>query len=222
MLMLDNPSRIWRALFVGGGLLYFVGGFNHPRGVMSDMLVDPAWIPAHSAVLVGLILMTIGLISFRRSTRTSARMDTWLFYTIVLSVLEVFEMGLHTMAFVDAPALASGYLMDGMSTPVLTLHIWLGTLFHTPFSIALIVLIWIGQREQALGSPWISWLGIIGAAAHGSVMWLVVVLQMGAAGILFPIGALAMSLWFVLAGAWPTRQTAMPNGRSVASVAAAR
>ena len=188
---------------------------------MAGMLADPAWIPAHSAIFVGLLLMTVGLVYFRRSTLTSAKMNRWLYFTIVLAVLETVEMGLHTMAYVDAGALDAEALTAGLSTPVLTIHIWLATLIHTPFAVALIGLIWMGQRERVLGSPWISWLGIIGAVANGSVMWLVVVLEIPWAGILFPIGALATSLWFLLAGIWPTREKSSSRARDHKTVAGA-
>lgn len=69
-----DPSRVWRALLVVGGLLYFFGAFFHPRGMtMADMLVDPAWIPAHTGVFVGFSLVTLGLVSFRRSVAVSPR-----------------------------------------------------------------------------------------------------------------------------------------------------
>lgn len=207
-----DQSRVWRALFVGGGLLYFVGAFNHPRGMtMTDMLVDPAWFPAHAAVFVGFLLVTVGLMSFQRSVSTSPTMDRWLLFTLVLAVLQIIEMGLHTMAYVDAGALAHGSLHGGLSTPVLTSHLWLSTLAFTPFAVALIGLIWTGTRERSLGSPWILWLGMIGAAAYGTVMWLVFIFQVDGAGILFPIAHLAVPLWFVLAGVWPTRQPAAPR-----------
>jgi len=195
---------LWRTLFVMGGLLYFVGAFYHPRGMtMTDMLVDPAWLPSHAGVFVGLLAMTAGLMLVRRSFRISPTVGRWLLATIVLAVLETIEMGLHAMAYVDADALARGALEAGLSTPVLSVHLWFATLVYTPFAVALIGLIWTGQRS--LGSPWIGWLGITGAAAHGSVMWLAIVLGIPGTGILFPIAALAVSLWFVLAGAWPTR-----------------
>jgi hypothetical protein len=201
----DRPHA-WRALFVGGGLLYLIGAFNHPRGMtMADMLVDPAWIPSHAAVFAGTLLVTLGLVSYRRSRPSSPTMHRWLGATVVLAVLETIEMGLHTMAYVDAGALTPGTLTGGLSTPILTLHVWLATLVYTPFAVALFGLIRVGQRERSLGSPWIGWLGILGAAAHGSVLWLVIVLHVPGTGILFPIAALAMSLWFVLAGLWTTR-----------------
>lgn len=197
---------MWRTLFVVGGLLYFVGAFFHPRGTtMAEMLVDPAWIPAHAAVFVGFSLVTMGLVSFRRTVPVSPTMVRWVLATLVLAVPQVIEMGLHTMAYVDAGSLAHGDLHGGFSTPVLTTHLWLSTVAFTPFAVALIGLVWTGQRERSLGSPWIGWLGMIGAVAYGTVMWLVFVLQIDGAGVLFPIAHLAVPLWFVLAGVWPTR-----------------
>ncbi len=210
-----DPTHIWRSLFVVGGLFYFVGAFFHPRGpTMSDMLVDPAWIPGHAAVFVGFSLVTMGLVSFRRSVTVSPTMDRWLLATLVLAVLQVIEMGLHTLAYVDAGALAHGDIHGGLSTPVLTTHIWLSTLTFTPFAVAFLGLIWTGTRERVLGSPWILWLGVIGAVAYGTVMWLAFVLQIEAAGVLFPIAHLAVPLWFILAGVWPTRHPAGFSGRA--------
>jgi hypothetical protein len=151
--MKRSGSRIWRVLFAGGGLLYFIGAFNHPRGMtMADMMVDPAWIPSHAAVFIGLLAMTVGLVSFRRSRPISSTVQRWLSYTIVLAVLESIEMGLHTMAYLDAGSLPRTALHAGLSTPVLTVHLVFATLVYTPFAIALIGLIWTGQRERALGS----------------------------------------------------------------------
>ena len=55
---------------------------------------------------------------------------------------------------------------------------------------------------------------MIGAVAYGTVMWLAFVLQIDAAGILFPIAHLGVPLWFILAGLWPTRQPASVSGRA--------
>lgn len=207
--MKSNPSSVWRALFVVGGLVYAVGAFFHPRGAtMADMLVDPTWIPAHAAVFVGFLVITFGLASLRRAVVVSPAMARWLRATLVLAVVQVVEMGLHTMAYVDAGSLVPGDLHGGMATPVLSTHMWLSTLAFTPFAVAFLGLIWTGTRERVLGSPWILWLGVIGALAYGSVMWLVLVLRIDWAPILFPVAHIFMPLWFVLAGVWPSRKTA--------------
>lgn len=204
--MTQNSSKTWRVLFVVGGLLYFVGSFFHPRAMtMRDMLVDAKWVPAHAAVFLGFVLITAGLWYFRRSVAVSPRMNFWLVATLVLAVFQVIEMGLHTMAYVDAGALSHDQFHGGMSTPVLTTHIWLSTVAFTPFAIAFLGLIWTGTRERVLGSAWILWLGIIGGLAYGSVMLLVFILEVAGSGILFPIAHLGVSLWFILAGIWPAR-----------------
>jgi hypothetical protein len=204
-----DPSRGWRACFVVGGLLYFVGAFFHPRASgMAAMLVDPAWIPAHAAVFVGFAVVTMGLLSFRRSVPVSPTVDRWLRITLVLAVVQIVEMGLHTMAYVDAGALPPAAFHGGSATPVLTAHVWLSTLAFTPFAVAFLGLIWTGARERVLGSPWILWLGVIGAVAYGTVMWLVFILEIDGAGVLFPVAHLAVPLWFILAGVWPAREPA--------------
>ncbi|MEZ4703489.1 MAG: hypothetical protein R2834_24375 [Rhodothermales bacterium] len=222
--MRRDPSRLWRGLFVSGGLLYFAGSFSHPRGMtMAEMLVNPAWIPAHAAVFVGFLMLVAGLVAYRRAVSVPPAMDRWLRATLVLAVFQVIEMGLHTMAYVDADAVSGTAFHGGMSTPVLTTHLWLSTLAFTPFAAALIGLIGVGQRERLLGSPWIGWLGMIAAVAYGSVMWLVFIIEVDWAGVLFPIAHLGVSLWFVLAGVWPIRQdAARAEDAAVAGVVGAR
>lgn len=214
-----NSSRTWRALFIVGGLFYFVGAFFHPRGMtMTDMLVDAAWIPAHAAVFFGFILITVGLVLFRRSAPVSSALNRWIVAAIVLAVFQIIEMALHTMAYVDAGALAHGDFHGGLSTPVLTTHIWLSTLAFTPFAIAFLGMILMGARERVLGSWWILWIGVIGAVAYGSVMLLVFILEIPGSGILFPIAHLLVPLWFILAGVWPSRRySGLPGGIALKS-----
>lgn len=212
--MTSGPSNGWRKLFVVGGIFYFVGAFFHPRdGSMGEMLVNPAWVPAHAGVFAGFALITLGLLEFRRNASHSPTMRRWLGATIVLAVLQVIEMALHTLASVDADTLPPDAIHGGLSTPVLTAHLWLSTLAFTPFAIAFAGLIWIGSRERRLGSPWFLWLGLIGAAAYGSVMWLVFIVQVGWAGILFPVAHLTVPLWFILAGLLTPRQPEATTAR---------
>ena len=120
-------------------------------------------------------------------------------------------MAVHTVAYVDAHALTLGH-----STPMLTSHLWLATLVYPVFAVSLIGLIRFGQREGSLGSPWIAWIGMLGAAAHGIVMWLVYIFEIFWAPILFPLAAISLSLWFMLAGVWPSRIPDTPNARPAA------
>ena len=121
-------SRAWRWLFMAGGLVYFAGSLQHPRGTMVEMLADPAWVRGHATIAVGIILMIAGLVTFRRSRSHSTQLGHWLRIAVIVSALEAVEMTIHTVANVDATALA-----NGVSTPVLTTHLWLATLVYPLF-----------------------------------------------------------------------------------------
>jgi hypothetical protein len=201
-----KASRWWRVLFVTGGVIYFAGGSQHPRGAMAEMLMDPVWVPSHATVLLGIILMTAGLIAFRRSRAPSVSLDRWLAAAILVTALEAVEMAVHAMANVDGAAFAAGG-----STPVLTSHLWLATIVYPAFGIVFAALVLAGVRTRELGSRWIAPIGLLGALAHGIVMPLVYLLDIGEATVLFPIAALCIALWFVLAGLW----TQLPSGETL-------
>ncbi len=199
--------RMWRPLFVIAGIVYLGGGFQHPRGTMVDMLHDPVWFRAHSTVFIGLALLAVGLLLFRKATPASGSSDRWVLFAIVATVLEAIEMAVHTFAYVDGAALASGH-----ATPVLTTHMLLATIIYPIFAIAIIGLIRAGRRDGVLGSPWIGWIGMLGAAAHGVVMFLMI-MEVSWGAILFPIAVITLSIWFVLAGLWPARGPVVATSR---------
>lgn len=201
--MAQHGSRIWRMMFVIAGMLYLAGGALHPRGEMVEMLADPVWLAGHSASLAGLVALLTGLVMFRRSRQSSPAFDRWLGFGVIVTALEAIEMAVHAVAYVDAHALAAGH-----STPVFTTHMWLATLIYPIFGVVMLGLIWTAQRERSLGSPWINWIGMVGAAAHGIVMPLIFLLDYMPARVLFPIAALTLSVWFILAGLWPVRSVA--------------
>ncbi len=200
---MNGASIAWRVAFVIGGLLYFRGSSQHPRAdSMAGMMRDPIWVQGHSTILVGIIILTIGLVLFRRTQSPLPALDRWVHLTTIAMVLEAIEMAVHTVAYVDADALAAG-----TSAPIATTHVWLATLIYPLFGIALFRLVRAGMQTGELGSRWIGWLGFIGAVAHGVVMVLVVHLGIGAAGILFPLAAVTIAAWFILAGVWKRRET---------------
>ncbi len=74
---MNGASFGWRAAFVLGGLLYFRGSSQHPRAdSMAEMMRDPIWVQSHSTILVGLVVLTIGLVLFRRSQSPSPALPT--------------------------------------------------------------------------------------------------------------------------------------------------
>ncbi|MBA2302141.1 MAG: hypothetical protein H0W08_05860 [Acidobacteria bacterium] len=192
----------WRLLFIVAALFLLTGGSQHPRGAMTQMLANPIWVQSHLLLLVGMLALFVGLIVLRRSTTLPPATGTWLRYAIIATALEVVEMAVHTAAVVDHANLAGGH-----ATPVFTTHIVLSIIIYPIFAVTVIGLILAGMRERALGSAWIGWLGIIGAAAHGAAAPIVAGLGILEAGILFPIFML-FAFWLILAAVWPSRATA--------------
>ena len=202
-LMSAKTSMTWRPLFILGGLIYIGGGSQHPNGEMVDMLADPAWFPSHAAIFVGLVALTAGWVMLRHTAACSRTLDRLLLLAIAASALEVVEMAFHTMAYVDLEALRAGE-----STPIHTTHTWLAIAVYPLFGLILIAVIWLGQREGVLGSAWIGWIGMLGGTLHGAAVLIVRAAGMLQAQVLFPAAAICLSLWFVLAGAWPARAPA--------------
>ena len=191
-------GKSWRFLFFSAGVLILVGGPQHPKGDMAQMLADSAWVPAHSYLLAGFVAMLLGLVLSARNP-LSARMRLWLRLAIAGTVLQCIEMALHLAAKVDVENLVAG-----RPTPVLTTHLFLAVCVYPIFAATVIGLIIAGAREHKLGSWWIAWLGIIGTAGHGLSAPLVVAVKWGPAGILFPF-LMGLALWLVLASVWPVR-----------------
>jgi len=202
--MTTGSFRPWRALFVLGGVLLIAGGSRHPSGNMAQMLADPTWLPGHALQVAGFLAMCAGLALFGREPGVPARTRGWAGAAAVMMALDALEMMVHTLAYVDAgtaPVYASEVTT---ASPVLLTHLWMATFISPLAGVTMLMLIWTGMRERSLGSPWIGWLGMFGAAAHAAVMPLLFLMGLLQFGILFPMVAF-MALWFVLAGVWPRR-----------------
>lgn len=199
----------WRGLFVLAGVLIVIGGMNHPRDPsMAAMLANPDWVWSHTVLLFGFLALVGGLVLYGRATERPPRTRRWLKWAVIGSVLQSIEMVLHTASVVDAEHLAAH-----AATPVLNVHLTMTVLFYPIFAATVIGFILATVRDRSLGSPWLAWLGILGAAAHGTAPLLVIALPflfdvtIPQAGILFPM-LMLFALWLVISGLWPLRTTA--------------
>lgn len=195
-------STNWRVCFILSALLMMIGGPQHPQGTMVEMLAHPKWVPSHALLLAGFVAMLVGLILFQRAGSLPDRTRTWVRYAVIGTALQALEMAFHTASSID-----HANLMAGRATPVLTIHLWLAVVLYPVFAVTIVGLILAGSRDRALGSPWIAWLGILGAVAHGAAAPLVILLKIPQAAILFPL-LLLLALWLLLAAVWPVRATA--------------
>lgn len=191
--------QVWRLCFIVAALFLIVGGPQHPAGTMHEMLGNPRWVPAHSLMFAGFVTLLVGLLVYKRTTSLPGATQRWLRFAIIGTVLQAIEMAMHTAAVVD-----HDHLGAGQSTPVLTTHLWLSIFFYPIFALTIIGFIIAGMRDHVMGSPWIGWLGIAGALAHGAAPLLVIALDIEGARILFPL-LLLFALWLILAGLWPLR-----------------
>lgn len=192
----------WRILFVVAALLLLAGGPQHPGGSMAEMLAHPKWFASHALVTAGFAAMLIGLVLFRRSAALPEPSERWRRLALIGTSLQVLEMIFHTAASVD-----HANLMAGRSTPILTTHLFLAVVCYPIFGATLIGFIVTAARDRVLGSIWISWLGILGALAHGASAPLVVAGGFAWARILFPM-VLLVAIWLLLAAFWPVRERA--------------
>lgn len=189
----------WRVAFFAAGILILAGAPRHPRGTMVEMLAHHDWFLAHTLMVAAYLALVAGLVLFARVPGLSGNLRLWTRLAAGAAALEALEMTVHTAASVDAANLAAG-----LPTPVLTTHLTMALLIYPLFGATIAVFMVKGMRERAVGSPWIVWLGLIAAITHALVMPLVFPLQMGWAGIFFPM-ILGLGLWLVLSALWPAR-----------------
>jgi hypothetical protein len=114
----------------------------------------------------------------------------------------VIEMVLHTAAVVD-----HANLVAGRATPVLTTHLSLAAVAYPVFGVVFIGFVVATGRDRTTGSPWIAWIGVLGAVAWGLSAPLVIVFRIEQAGVLFPM-LMLVAFWLVLAAVWPLRAVA--------------
>lgn len=202
----------WRVLMFVGALLVGGGGMQHPGGQMAEMLADPGWFQSHATATVGFLVLSLGMMLFRRTTAPASRTRWWAGIATVMLACEAVEMAVHTMAYVDAPAARIAMMSatgEGPATPVLSTHLIMATIIYPITGLVLVGLMVAGMKEKALGSKWIVPLGFIGAVTHAVVMPLVYLANIGAAAILFPMITFLV-LWFCLAAVWPVPRVATP------------
>lgn len=192
----------WRLAFLAAGILIGYGGAQHPRDpTMAEMLANPTWFMSHAMLSAGFAALLAGLWIFSRSASGGLRRATTI--AMIGTALQLVEMIVHTASMVD-----HGNLVAGRPTPVLTTHLAMTIAIYPIFAAAAIAFIVSGMRHRAVGSAWIAWLGIAGAAAHGLAALLAVALEIPGTSILFPM-LMLFALWLALAALWPSARPAV-------------
>jgi hypothetical protein len=201
----------WRPAFILAGALILIGGPRHPGGTMAEMLGDPNWTLAHVLMLGGFVALALGLIALGPESRLPVPVRRARRWALIGAGVQIVEMVLHTLASVD-----HANLMAGRATPILSTHLLLAVVAYPIFGAAMIVFIVVATRERTLGSPFIAWLGVIGAIGHGLAPPLTMLTTLPWARRLFPLLVL-LALWAILAALWPRRVEAPGEVRIAAA-----
>jgi hypothetical protein len=197
-----NPAAVWS--LVVGGVLFLIGGALHPNEDLPDismaqqlraMYEDGAWYPAHGAMFLGMILITVALYGLWRDSAITdvplARKTT--IVTVLASALATVGALLHLVAATDSNRIGTGDDMPLLSGAYLVLE----TISVPLFAFAVAALAVVGALTRTLGNWLTAVFGVVGGVGYG--------LAGGTAAFtpvfdfLFPT-ALGIALWTIAAG----------------------
>jgi tRNA (cmo5U34)-methyltransferase len=202
--LMASSAQYRRLAFALGGVAMIAGGAMHPPGLDSapfmehtaEMLRSPMWPPSHVMSLLGSLLLLMGLLLGRRDADFVQPIGPRLLrLAIVGNAVWCVEGLAHLLAFRDLDALSAG-----APTPTLTAHLTLAVVAYPfgNFPLALLAL--------RLGRIWgplarvFAWLGAIGGLVYGVSAPIVVLTQDQGYAFLFPIGAILVAVWLLVAG----------------------
>ena len=111
---MKTSTRIQYGLLALGGVAFIVAGPMHPSDSgtgskthqLHEMLLDPAWYPAHSVMLLAVVLATVGLWAIHRDA--AARMQTLTKVVAIVSSVMVVGTVTHLLQPLNADGIADG------------------------------------------------------------------------------------------------------------------
>lgn len=200
-----EPARahLWRILLVVSGVVAMAGGAMHPsaevdgnvREDLAQMTAQDAWVPGHTMLAVGTALLALGLWSAWRRRAWPAEVLRPLLAAAVAFSLYTIETIVHTVAYVDSDALASGD-----SAPVAYTHLGLAAVLYPLSGLALTYLsvqIWKAGRPA---HRVIAAVGVLGGLIHAASVPLTLLFPNDDVSALFPVAAVALTIWSVSLG----------------------
>ena len=193
----------WRIALVASGALVLAGGSLHPDSDAADplreelavMTAHPNWVPGHSLIVLGTVLL-VGALYMARLQRVWPRAtDRAVVAATVAFAAYAVETVFHLAAAVDSQA-----LHDGHAAPVAFTHIGLAAVLYPVSGIALVVLaVTLGR---ALGGPArvVAVLGVLGGLAHAVAVPLLLLLPDLEVTPLFAASGVLTALWAIGTG----------------------
>ena len=197
----EDRIRWWPWAMIAAAAAFVVGGLLHPdedpslpeAAGFAAWIGDPLWVPSHTLILVGGIVLVpglLGLLGARPGLSAGARRAGRV--AVIAAVLWAVESLPHLAAATESAAAAAG-----QPTPILMSHQLLALLAYPLVGLSVAALAVLGGRQ--LAHPGFAALAVIGGLAWGVAPWAVGPLGIERLGLLFPVGML-MALWFVAVG----------------------
>ena len=192
----------WRLALLAGGVLMAVGGPMHPESDSRDsmtqelatMTADGRWVPGHTLIMVGTVLMVAGL-WLARSAGVWPAAHRALTAAAVTTSLYAVETVFHLAAVADSAALAAGEM------PTLTLtHLALATVLYPLSGTGLVLLgLALVGTERGIRRV-VPVLLVVGGLLHASSIIVTLSLPDFEATPLFAGAGMAIALWSLLTG----------------------
>jgi hypothetical protein len=205
----------WRLALLASGAALLAGGPMHPdsdasgsiREELATMTADEMWVPGHTLVVVGTVLLVVGLWMARRRQVWPRTADRPLAVAVVALSLYAVETVFHLAAVVDSHALHHGH-----AAPVAFTHLGLAAVLYPVSGLAVVYLAATLARIQGGLRRVVALFGVVGGLAHAVVVPLTFLSPDTEFTPLFAVAGLLLALW-----ALGTAATGAPAGKTEAT-----
>jgi hypothetical protein len=211
----------WRVALLASGAAMLAGGPMHPdsdasgsmREELATMTADDMWVPGHTLVVVGTVLLVVGLRMARRRQVWPRSADRPLAIAVVALSLYAVETVFHLAAVVDSHA-----LHHGDAAPVAFTHLGLAAVLYPVSGLAVVYLAATLARTQAGVRRVVAALGVGGGLAHAVVVPLTFLSPDTEFTPLFAVAGVLLALWALGTGATGARTRKTADTRELAPV----
>lgn len=211
----------WRLALLASGAALLAGGPVHPdsdasgsvREELATMTADDLWVPGHTLLVAGTVLLVVGLrMAHRRQVWPQATGRPLAVAVVALSLYAV-ETVFHLAAVVDSHALHAGH-----AAPVAFTHRGLAAVLYPVSGLAVVYLAATLARVQGGLRRAVALLGVVGGLAHAVVVPLTFLSPDTEFTPLFAVAGVLLALWALgtaATGARAEKTAATPELASV-------
>jgi hypothetical protein len=211
----------WRLALLASGVALLAGGPMHPdsdasgsmREELATMTADDMWVPGHTLVVAGTVLLVVGLWTARRLRVWPSAAGRPLAVAVVALSLYAVETVFHLAAVVDSHALHHGH-----AAPVAFTHLGLAAVLYPVSGLAVVYLAATLFRIQGGLRRVVALFGVVGGVAHAVVVPLTFLSPDTEFTPLFAVAGTMLALWALGTAATGARAEKTAATQELASV----